>query len=184
MCHAGYNVHNACSMDMLQDALAQGECAMLPTDVDVLRSEHGGRTPTRCLIPGEPGEQSRIVLYRHIRQGINLKDVWDMLSVYDASFRKQVMNYILGVSIPINQRRPSSKNPARLSPQQSAVAYLYAQVFEQAIAVFGTRKLAANWLLRPCPYLEGCVPLKMVDNVLGYQVVQDYLAGIRYGVYQ
>jgi putative toxin-antitoxin system antitoxin component (TIGR02293 family) len=124
------------------------------------------------------------VLYRHIRQGINLKDLWGMLSVYDASFRKQVMNCILGVPIPINQRRHSSKSPTRLNPQQSAVAYLYAEVFEQAIAVFGNRELAVKWLVRPCRYLEGCVPLEMVGNVLGYQAVQHYLAGIRYGVYQ
>ncbi|MHB2060555.1 antitoxin Xre/MbcA/ParS toxin-binding domain-containing protein [Pseudomonas monsensis] len=157
---------------------------MLPIDVDVLRSEYGDRTPTNCLIPGEPGEHSCIVLYRHIRQGINLKDVWGMLSVYDASFRKQVMNCILGVPIPINQMRPSSKSSMRLSSQQSAAAYLYAEVFEQAIAVFGTRELAVKWLNRPCPYLEGYVPLEMVGNVLGYQAVQHYLAGIRYGVYQ
>lgn len=147
-------------------------------------SEHGDRTPTRCLIPGESGQHSQIVLYRHIRQGIKLKDVRVMLSPYDTSLRTQVMKCILGELTPTHQRRSGGKNAARLNPQQSAVAYLYAQVFEQTIAVFGTRKLAVEWLLRPCPYLEGSVPLVMVDNALGYQVVQNYLAGIRYGVYQ
>lgn len=157
---------------------------MLPTDDGVLRFEPGDRTPTRCLMPGEPGQHSRIVLYRHIRQGIALKDVRDMLEGYDANFKKQIMKCILGVSIPTNRKRHGGKNSARLSPQQSAVAYLYAQVFEQAIAVFGTRELAVKWLVRPCPYLEGCVPLEMVANILGYQAVQHYLAGIQYGVYQ
>ncbi|WP_454863468.1 antitoxin Xre/MbcA/ParS toxin-binding domain-containing protein [Pseudomonas hormoni] len=157
---------------------------MLPTDEGALRSEHGERTPTQCLIPGELGQHSRIVLYRHIQQGIKLKDVREMLSIYDARLRKQVMKCIFGEFTPRNLRRPSSKKPARLSPQQSAVAFLYAQVLEQAIAVFGTRELAVEWLLRPCPYLEGGVPLEMVANALGYQVVQSYLARIQYGVYQ
>lgn len=157
---------------------------MLLTDEGVLMHEYGDQTPTGCLIPGEPGQHSQIVLYRHIRQGIRLKDVRIMLSAYDTSLSMQVMQHILGEPTPSNLKQSGRKGPSRLSPQQSAVAYLYAQVFEQTIAVFGTQKLAVDWLLRPCPYLEGAVPLVMVENVLGYQVVRDYLSGIRYGVYQ
>jgi uncharacterized protein (DUF2384 family) len=43
--------------------------------------------------------------------------------------------------------------------------------------------LAEEWLGRPCKYLEGDAPLAVVDNALGFQVVQDYLNRIEVALY-
>jgi putative toxin-antitoxin system antitoxin component (TIGR02293 family) len=83
-----------------------------------------------------------------------------------------------------NIQRQSIKQPAHLSSQQSAVALHYAKVLEHAINVFGTQKLAEEWLSRPCKYLDGDVPLDVIDNPLGFQVIEDYLERIEYRVYQ
>lgn len=41
-----------------------------------------------------------------------------------------------------------------------------------------------DWLKKPCRYLDNNIPLELVDNTLGFQVVEDYLTRVEYGVYQ
>jgi len=81
-------------------------------------------------------------------------------------------------------QRQGSRQPAHLNSQQSAVAFQYAKVLEHAMNVFGTQKLAEEWLGRPCKHLDGDVPLDVIDNPFGFQAVEDYLERIEYGVYQ
>ena len=59
----------------------------------------------------------------------------------------------------------------------------YAKVLEHAINVFGSQQLAEEWLGRPCKFLEGGVPLDMLDNPIGFRAVEDYLDRVQYGVY-
>jgi len=93
------------------------------------------------------------------------------------------MSRIMGKSSRTTQRQ-GTKQPAHLNSQQSAAACQYAKVLEHAINVFGTQKLAEEWLGRPCKFLDGDVPLDMIDNPVGFQTVEDYLERIEYGVYQ
>lgn len=60
----------------------------------------------------------------------------------------------------------------------------YAQVLAHATNVFGSQPLAEEWLRRPCKFLEGGVPLDMIDNPVGLQTIEGYLDRIEYGVYQ
>jgi putative toxin-antitoxin system antitoxin component (TIGR02293 family) len=106
-----------------------------------------------------------------------------MLAVSALLSTKQIMSRIVGKS-PRTMQRQSSKQPARLNPQQSAVAFQYAKVFEHAMSVYGTQTLAEEWLGRPCKYLDGNVPLDVIDNTLGFQAVEAYLERVQYGVYQ
>src|SRR3546814_6105491 len=64
-------------------------------------------------------------------------------------------------------QRQGSRQPAHLNSQQSAVAFQYAKVLEHAMNVFGTQKLAEEWLGRPCKHLDGDVPLDVIDNPFG-----------------
>ncbi|MFC2973267.1 antitoxin Xre/MbcA/ParS toxin-binding domain-containing protein [Azotobacter bryophylli] len=90
---------------------------------------------------------------------------------------KKIMSRIMGKSIR-NIQRQSIKQPAHLNPQQSAMT------LQHAINVFGTQTLAEEWLGRPCKYLDGDVPLDVIDNPAGFQAIEDYLERIEYGVYQ
>lgn len=60
----------------------------------------------------------------------------------------------------------------------------YAKVLDRAINVFGTQKLAEEWLGRPCKYLDGDVPQDVIDNPVRFQAVEGYLERIEHGVYQ
>jgi putative toxin-antitoxin system antitoxin component (TIGR02293 family) len=141
------------------------------------------RTPMECLIR-DPQDLSPIKLYRCVAEGFTLYDVRAMLGVSGLLSTKQIRSRIMGRSSRTIQRQSRREQPARLTPYQSAVAFQYAKVFEQATLVFGTQQLAENWLSRPCRSLDGNVPLEMIDSSIGYQVVEDYLCRIQYGVYQ
>jgi putative toxin-antitoxin system antitoxin component (TIGR02293 family) len=67
---------------------------------------------------------------------------------------------------------------------QSAIAFQYAKVLEDAMSVFGTLRLAEEWLAKPCRHLAGNIPLDLVSNPLGFQVVENYLERLELGVYQ
>ncbi|CAH0216122.1 MbcA/ParS/Xre antitoxin family protein [Pseudomonas brassicacearum] len=60
----------------------------------------------------------------------------------------------------------------------------YAKVLEHAANVFGSQRLAEDWLRKPCMYLDGQVPLELIDNAQGFKVVEDYLTRVELGVYQ
>ena len=94
------------------------------------------------------------------------------------------MQRITGKSIRTVQRLTKEARQVRLNQQQSTVAFQYAQTLEHATNVFGNLMLAEEWLRKPCKYLDGYVPLELIDNSLGFQAVEDYLTRIEYGVYQ
>lgn len=141
------------------------------------------RRPTEYLLRIDIGQLSPVMVYQLTAKGFALKDVQDMLSLSDLFANNKIMSRIVGKSIRTLQRQ-GAKQPAQLNSQQSAVAFQYAKVLEHAINVFGSQKLAEEWLGRPCKYLDGAVPLDVIDNPVGFQTVEDYLERIRYGVYQ
>ena len=105
-----------------------------------------------------------------------------MLAISDLYSTKTIMSRIMGKPTGTIQRQ-GIKQLAQLNSQQSA-AFQYTKVLEHATNVFGTQKLAEEWLGRPCKYLDGDVPLDVIDNPVGFQAIEDYLERIEYGVYQ
>lgn len=148
-----------------------------------VKAHHGARKPTEYLLRRDIDQMSPIMVYKLTAKGFAYKDVQDMLSISVLLSNKKIMSRIVGRSVRTLQRK-GEKHPANLSPQQSAIAFQYAKILEHAIKVFGTQELAEEWLGRPCKYLEGDVPLDVIDNPVGYQAVEDYLEWIEYGVYQ
>lgn len=70
-----------------------------------------------------------------------------------------------------------TKQPAHLNSQQSSAACQYAKVLELAINVFGTQKLAEEWLGRPSKYLDGDVPLDMMPASLLKRLLRAGMSG-------
>jgi putative toxin-antitoxin system antitoxin component (TIGR02293 family) len=60
----------------------------------------------------------------------------------------------------------------------------YGKALEHAANVFGSQQLAEDWLRKPCTYLDGQVPLELIDNAQGFKLVEDYLTRVELGVYQ
>lgn len=147
------------------------------------KTTNAERTPTEYLIR-DAQDLSPIMLCRCIAEGFTLNDVRTMLGVSGLLSTKQIMSRIMGRPSRTIQRQSRSEHPARLTPHQSAVAFQYAKILGQATLVFGTQQLAEKWLGSPCKFFDGNVPLEMTDNSIGFQVVEDYLWCIQYGVYQ
>ncbi|KOX99081.1 antitoxin Xre/MbcA/ParS toxin-binding domain-containing protein [Pseudomonas nunensis] len=141
------------------------------------------RKPTEVLLHGRRGD-TRLSIIRYTQEGFELSDVRDMLSTSALYMEHDLIQRITGKSIRTVQRLVKETKPVRLNQQQSTVAFQYAQTLERATSVFGNQQLAEDWLKKPCKYLDGHVPLELIDNSLGFQVVEDYLSRIEYGVYQ
>ncbi|OLS60009.1 type II RES/Xre toxin-antitoxin system antitoxin [Pseudomonas putida] len=156
---------------------------MVAADTYARKSLRASRRPTEYLLREEAGLLSPVMVYRLTAQGFDLKDVQAMLALSELYSTRKIMSRIVGKSVRTLQRQ-GSKQSAHLNAQQSAVAFQFARVLERAIEVFGSLSLAEEWLGRPCKYLDGDVPLDVIDNPVGFQAVEDYLERIEHGVYQ
>ena len=157
---------------------------MVTTEARTVKTAPVRRKPTEYLFRADADQLSDIMIYRLTIKGFALKDVQDMLSILGLYSKQTIMSRIVGKSVRTIRRQGSSNQPAQLNSQQSALAFQYAKVLEHAIMVFGTQKLADEWLGRPCKYLEGDLPLDVIDNPVGFQIVEDYLDRIALGLYQ
>ncbi|MFY1664524.1 antitoxin Xre/MbcA/ParS toxin-binding domain-containing protein [Pseudomonas sp. Pseu.R1] len=72
----------------------------------------------------------------------------------------------------------------RLTAQQSAIAFQFAKTLEHSTLAFGSQELAEKWLSHPCRHLADLTPLDLIDNAIGYELVNSYLERIITGVYQ
>lgn len=142
------------------------------------------RKPTEYLLRRDSALLSPVMVYKLTAEGFEMKDVQDMLSISDLYSAEKVLSRIVGKSARTIQRQSEGNQTVRLSSLQSAVAFQYATVLEHANKVFGTQKLAEEWLGRPYAYLDGEIPLDVIGNPGGFQMINDYLARIEYGVYQ
>ncbi|HBP6378401.1 antitoxin Xre/MbcA/ParS toxin-binding domain-containing protein [Pseudomonas aeruginosa] len=141
------------------------------------------RKPTEYLLGRDIKMLSPVMIYKITSEGFAYQDVQEMVSVSVLLSSQKVMSRIVGRSVRTLQRH-GGKKQANLDAKQSAVALQYAKVLEHAMSVFGTQQLAEEWLSRPCKFLEGNIPLEMIDNPVGFQAVEDYLTRIEHGVYQ
>lgn len=140
------------------------------------------RRATEYLIHAEIGELGTLLLYRHIKAGFKLSDVEAMLSEVMPHNGGAILRQILGINP--SAKLPSRRQSLRLTPQQSAITFMYAQIFELAFNVFGTWHGAEHWLSQPCRDLDGDVPLDVMDNLYAYRIIEEYLHRIKLGVYQ
>ena len=141
------------------------------------------RTPTEYLID-DADQLSAALIYQRCMKGLALDDVRDMLAAFPGLPAEHILYRIVGAPLRLRKSRIGAKRSVRLSPQQSAVALQYARVLDKATSVFGTQSLATAWFIRPCRYLDGSVPMDLVDHTFGVQAVEVYLGRVLHGVYQ
>ncbi len=58
-----------------------------------------------------------------------------------------------------------------------------AEILAHAIALFGSRREAEEWLVRPAMALDERSPLDLLATPAGLQLVEDLLQRLEYGVY-
>ncbi|WP_338807717.1 antitoxin Xre/MbcA/ParS toxin-binding domain-containing protein [Pseudomonas chlororaphis] len=157
---------------------------MIPVDTDQASSMQSRRKPTTYLIQSQAEPLSPLDLFLRVREGFALSDVKAMVSASELYSAAKVLRRITGKSKRSLPRQGDDGGTVRLNAQQSAVAFQYAQALEHAASVFGSQRRAEEWLGRPCKHLAGNVPLELIENALGFHVVEAYLQRIELGVYQ
>jgi len=124
----------------------------------------------------------RMAVYHAVQAGFPLADVLRMVNTSEAFRRGGVLAKIIGASDRTLARR--LQEPARmLSAEQSTRALCYAETMEKATDVLGSRALAEQWLVQPARGLDGEAPLDLIANAVGFELVNDFLTRMDYGVY-
>jgi len=139
-------------------------------------------SPIIALLLPDTDTDDRMEVFRATRLGFSLGSVIDLVESVDAFKRHNVLAKIVGLSDRTLARRMKNKDES-LSQEQSARALYYAEVLEKAQAVFGTRKLAEEWMIKPALGLDGETPIDLLSNPVGYELVTDFLHRLDYGVY-
>ncbi|OLF54325.1 antitoxin Xre/MbcA/ParS toxin-binding domain-containing protein [Pseudomonas chlororaphis] len=135
----------------------------------------------RGLLPGTDADDPMAV-FRATQAGFSLGSVIELVESVEAFKRFNVLAKIVGFSERTLARRMKNQDEA-LSPEQSARALYYAQVLEKAEAVLGSRALAEDWMTQPALGLDGEVPIDLLANPVGYELVTDFLHRLEFGVY-
>ncbi|WP_241193586.1 MbcA/ParS/Xre antitoxin family protein [Pseudomonas chlororaphis] len=107
-----------------------------------------------------------------------------MVSLSELYLSWRVIKRIVGKPGRTKQGKNDKSTTGRLGAFESAIAFQYAKVLEHATTVFGTLRLAEEWLAKPCRHLAGNIPLDLVGNPLGFQAIEDYLERVELCVYQ
>lgn len=92
-----------------------------------------------------------------------------------------VFTKIIGLSERTLQRR--IKSPEPLTHDQTNSTWRLVTVLSKAKDVFGDITQALAWIVAPAMGLEGKIPLNMLTTQMGYELVEDFLVRLEYGVY-
>jgi putative toxin-antitoxin system antitoxin component (TIGR02293 family) len=104
-----------------------------------------------------------------------LDDLSEAMGVADMG-----LGTMLGISQTTLVRRRAM---GTLKPSESDRVVRFAHLMRRAIAVFGSRESALDWLRSPQFGLGGKIPLRYAETEVGAREVADLLGRIDYGVY-
>jgi putative toxin-antitoxin system antitoxin component (TIGR02293 family) len=145
------------------------------------KGTNGAPQLVKVLLSGKVSDD-RMELYRAVKNGFPLQSVLNMIENSETYKQYGVLSKIVGTSDRTLARRLKTPNEA-LTPEQSTRALNYAEVLEKATEVLGSRELAEQWMVKPARGLDGEVPIDLISNSVGYELVTDFLTRIEYGVY-
>ena len=157
--------------------LSNGERA-----VKVAMSGSSRVPPMVAVLLSGKNSDDRMEIYRAVKNGFPLQSVLDMIENSEVYKQRGVLSKIVGASDRTLARRLKTPNEA-LTAEQSTRALNYAEVLEKATDVLGSRELAEQWMVKPARGLDGEIPIDLISNSVGYELVTDFLTRIEYGVY-
>lgn len=126
---------------------------------------------------------NRVSVYQLIERGISAADVCRYSSVVGLLKDKQILFQVTGLSARSLSRRQRG-NGQNLNRDQSARILRFAQALDKASRVFGSNLDAEGWMSTPAMGLDWAIPLQMVINPVGFELVDDFLTRMEHGVYQ
>ncbi|WP_260961025.1 type II RES/Xre toxin-antitoxin system antitoxin [Pseudomonas citri] len=138
--------------------------------------------PMVAVLLADKDSDDRMEIYRAVKRGFPLRWVLNMIENSAVYKQSGVLSKIVGASDRTLARRLKTPDEA-LTPEQSTRALNYAEVLEKATDVLGSRELAEQWMVKPARGLDGEIPIDLISNSVGYELVTDFLTRIEYGVY-
>ncbi|AZC22437.1 MULTISPECIES: antitoxin Xre/MbcA/ParS toxin-binding domain-containing protein [Pseudomonas] len=135
------------------------------------------------LLGGRARFDDRISIYRLTEEGIPLTAIVKFVSSVPMLKDEQVLAKIIGLSERTLHRRLKTPDEP-LNPEQSARAVRFAQVLSKAQEVFGSSEQAQDWMAKPVMALDGHKPVDLLTNPIGFELVDEFLTRLEYGVYQ
>ncbi|MDB5984108.1 MAG: hypothetical protein JWQ69_5123 [Pseudomonas sp.] len=70
-----------------------------------------------------------------------------------------------------------------MTAEQTNSTWRLATVLSKAEEVLGDRQQAVNWMTSPAMGLEGRAPIDLLTTQMGFELVEDFLTRMEYGVY-
>ncbi|MEY9332423.1 putative toxin-antitoxin system antitoxin component (TIGR02293 family) [Pseudomonas protegens] len=135
------------------------------------------------LLGGRARFDDRISIYRLTEEGIPLTAIIKFVSSVPMLKDEQVLAKIIGLSERTLHRRLKTPDEP-LNPEQSARAVRFAQVLAKAEDIFGSSEDAQEWMAKPVMGLDGHKPVDLLTNPIGFELVDEFLTRLEYGVYQ
>lgn len=124
---------------------------------------------------------SAFELHAMMEKGFPSELVIAFVQSYSQLRDHHVFSKVLGLSDRTVQRR--IKKPEPLTAEQTNSTWRLASVLSKAEEVLGDRQQALNWMTAPAMGLEGKTPLDLLTTQMGFELVEDFLTRMEYGVY-
>lgn len=131
------------------------------------------------------GVRSALEAHDMLQRGLSAR----ALTKFLATFRRirissREVQAALGMSLRTLQRKTDPKAAGeRLTPEQSARVWKFAEVMARATDILGGAERAEDWLTTPAMALDGRCPIDLLSSPAGTELVEDHLTRLDYGVY-
>lgn len=118
-----------------------------------------------------------------IRSGFPGDALTELVANVPVAADPAILDMAVGVSVRTLQRRKSEVNKSRLSLEQSARAWKFAEIVARATSVLGSQSDAEKWLETPAIGLDQQRPIDLLTTPVGTELVEQFLERLEYGVY-
>jgi putative toxin-antitoxin system antitoxin component (TIGR02293 family) len=139
------------------------------------------RTLKRLIGNREPKARSAFEIHEMIEKGLPSQDIIAFVESVSVLQDRRVVVKVIGMSERTLYRRV--KHPEPLTAEQGSRAWRFAEILTKAEDVFGDPEEAARWMNTPAMGLEGRKPIDLITTQVGYELVNDFLTRMDYGVY-
>ena len=132
-------------------------------------------SPSWVVLNGKDAPGYKMELIGRIREGVKKTD-WKQLIQYTESTEKE-FEHILPASISSMQKK------AVYNKETSERIYELATLFGLGYDVFDSKEDFKKWLMTPARTLGNKIPFELLDNSLGFEIVENEIVRIQYNVY-
>lgn len=140
-----------------------------------------GRTLQRLLRSQATVERSQLEIHELIEKGLPSQDILRFVESVSLLQDRRLVVKVIGMSERTLARR--IKSPEPLTAEQSSRTWRFAEVLTKAEEVLGDEDEAQRWMDTPAMALEGRKPIDLITTQVGYELVDDLLTRMDYGVY-